>query len=321
MSPSAQVESPYPQIADTIMRLRHLSQQDVKQSWHCCPGAMSTPPLPLQERDWQSWPLSSLNDRHHIAWPQGKGVLWLHQRFTWPAELKGYSLEGHTAKLALRWWADQAELYVNGELAHTGDIFDCWTRLDLAGHVIPGQTVDVTLKLISPGHDDGALVQSILIFESNEFSEPEPGFVADELAILEIYATQFAPTSLPRISTAVEQLDWPSLSNREQFQVSLKKVRETLLPLSSWIKERTIHCLGHAHLDLAWLWPIDDTWDAAERTFRSVLQLQEEFPDLTFTHSSPALFAWLEQHRPDLFQAPFSTRLEQAVGPLTPDSG
>jgi len=300
---SAQVESPYPHIAGTLVRLRRLSQQDVKQSWHRCPETMPTQPRPLQEQDWQNWPLSSLNDRHHIAWPRGKVSLWLHQRFTWPVELNGYSLEGHAAKLALRWWADQAELYVNGDLAHTGDIFDCWTSLDLTGHVIPGQTVDVTLKLLSPGHDDGALVHSTLIFESNQFSKPEPGFVADELAVLELYAAKFAPEHLPLISTAVEQLDWQSLPDRDAFQASMAKVRATLLPLSPWIKKRTIHCLGHAHLDLAWLWPIDDTWDAAERTFQSVLQLQQEFPDLTFTHSSPALFAWLEQHRPELFQA------------------
>jgi len=61
--------------------------------------------------------------------------------------------------------------------------------------------------------------------------------------------------------------------------------------------------LGHAHLDLAWLWPLEDTWQAAERTFESVLALQKTCPELTYTHSSPALFAWLEANRPDLFQA------------------
>jgi len=303
MSPSSPVQSQYPSISNTITRLRSLSQQDVQGFWHRCPEDISTLSLPLPEMDWQSWPKSSLNDRHHIAWQRGKVPLWLHQRFTWPTELNGYPIQGHSAKLALRWWADQAELYINGQLAHTGDIFDCWTRLDLTDHVIPGQTVDVTLKLLSPGHDDGALVHSLLIFESNDPNQPEPGFVADELAVLEIYAAKFAPEHLPLISTAVEFLDWPSLHHQDKFQTSLAKVRETILPLSPWIKERTINCLGYAHLDLAWLWPIDETWAAAERTFKSVLQLQQEFLELTFSHSSPALFAWLEQHRPELFRA------------------
>ncbi|HBE35296.1 MAG TPA: hypothetical protein DD990_29370, partial [Cyanobacteria bacterium UBA11368] len=44
-----------------------------------------------------------------------------------------------------------------------------------------------------------------------------------------------------------------------------------------------------------------ETWKAAQRTFESVLNLQADFPDLIFCHSTPALYAWIEEHRPDLF--------------------
>ena len=67
--------------------------------------------------------------------------------------------------------------------------------------------------------------------------------------------------------------------------------------------EGSVHWFGHAHLDLAWLWPVADTWRAAERTFRSALELMQRWPDLRFAHSTPALYAWLEQHRPTLFSA------------------
>ena len=63
----------------------------------------------------------------------------------------------------------------------------------------------------------------------------------------------------------------------------------------------SLHWLGHAHLDLAWLWPVADTWQAAERTFRSALALMRRWPELRFAHSTPALYAWVEQHRPALF--------------------
>ena len=69
-----------------------------------------------------------------------------------------------------------------------------------------------------------------------------------------------------------------------------------------------VHVLGHAHLDLAWLWPVADTWQAAERTFASALDLMERFEELHFAHSTPALYAWLEQNRPALFD-----RLQTAV--------
>ena len=69
-----------------------------------------------------------------------------------------------------------------------------------------------------------------------------------------------------------------------------------------WPPQRgALHWLGHAHLDLAWLWPVADTWQAAERTFRSALALMRRWPELRFAHSTPALYAWMEQHRPALF--------------------
>ena len=69
-----------------------------------------------------------------------------------------------------------------------------------------------------------------------------------------------------------------------------------------------VQVLGHAHLDLAWLWPVADTWQAAERTFTTVLGLLERDPQLHFAHSTPALYAWLQTHRPALF-----ARIQTAV--------
>ncbi|MBD1876827.1 alpha-mannosidase [Nodosilinea sp. FACHB-131] len=289
-----------PQILNSLDRLRHLSQLDVRGTWRRCPNAAGSPDVPWGKA-WQTWPLATLNDRRHIAWPKGKVSLGLHQQFTWPTNLNGYPLQGLTARLALRWWANQADIFVNGELMQTGDIFDCWTRIVLTDCVVPGESVDVSLKLLSPGHDEGALVQAELMFEALEGNCPEPGFVADELAVLATYLVQFDPNKLDILTQALEGIDWGGVGDRDRLHTSLLRVREALKPFSPWLKQRTLHCLGHAHLDLAWLWPVPETWEAAENTFRSVLALQQDFPELTFTHSSPALFAWLEQHRPELF--------------------
>jgi alpha-mannosidase len=76
----------------------------------------------------------------------------------------------------------------------------------------------------------------------------------------------------------------------------ISKARSTIhYPLS------TIHLLGHAHLDMAWLWEVAETWEVAERTFRSALKLQQQFPDLTFCHSTPALYEWMEINQPEVF--------------------
>ena len=58
---------------------------------------------------------------------------------------------------------------------------------------------------------------------------------------------------------------------------------------------------GHAHIDLAWLWPVAETRRKGRRTFATVLDLMERYPDFTFNQSSAQLYTWVEEDAPDLF--------------------
>jgi len=59
---------------------------------------------------------------------------------------------------------------------------------------------------------------------------------------------------------------------------------------------------GHAHLDLAWLWPVSETLRKGRRTFASVLSLMDRYEDFVFNQSSAQLYAWIEREAPDLFE-------------------
>jgi alpha-mannosidase len=61
--------------------------------------------------------------------------------------------------------------------------------------------------------------------------------------------------------------------------------------------------IGHAHIDVAWLWTLEQTRRKAEHTFHTVLRLMEQFPNYQFTQSQPQLYAFIEQDYPDLFNA------------------
>ena len=58
---------------------------------------------------------------------------------------------------------------------------------------------------------------------------------------------------------------------------------------------------GHAHIDLAWLWPVAETRRKGRRTFSSVLDLLGRYEDFTFNQSSAQLYAWIEEDDPALF--------------------
>jgi alpha-mannosidase len=59
---------------------------------------------------------------------------------------------------------------------------------------------------------------------------------------------------------------------------------------------------GHAHIDLAWLWPVAETRRKIRRTFSSVLHLMDEYPDFTFNQSSAQAYDWIRQDDPAVFE-------------------
>lgn len=50
--------------------------------------------------------------------------------------------------------------------------------------------------------------------------------------------------------------------------------------------------VGHAHLDVAWLWTYEDTKRKAVRTFATALRLVARDPRFVFAQSMPQLYAW-----------------------------
>src|SRR5439155_15437358 len=65
----------------------------------------------------------------------------------------------------------------------------------------------------------------------------------------------------------------------------------------------TISAVGHAHMDLAWLWPIRETIRKCGRTFATVLHLMERYPAYVFGASQPQQYDWVKRHYPELYAA------------------
>ena len=59
--------------------------------------------------------------------------------------------------------------------------------------------------------------------------------------------------------------------------------------------------IGHAHLDLIWLWPERETHRKALRTFANAIYLLRKYPDYTFAVSQPQQLEWVKQEDPKLF--------------------
>ncbi len=66
--------------------------------------------------------------------------------------------------------------------------------------------------------------------------------------------------------------------------------------------------IGHAHIDTAWLWPIEETRRKCQRSFTNVIALMDEYPQFKFACSQAAQYVMIEEDNPDL-----SRRIAQKV--------
>ena len=63
----------------------------------------------------------------------------------------------------------------------------------------------------------------------------------------------------------------------------------------------TLLGIGHAHMDVGYLWTVSETRRKSARTFANVLRLMDRYPGYHFTHSQPALYAMTRDDCPAVF--------------------
>ena len=64
----------------------------------------------------------------------------------------------------------------------------------------------------------------------------------------------------------------------------------------------TVHCVGHTHIDVAWLWRLKHTREKAMRSFSTVLRLMDEFDEYVFLQSQPQLYDYIKQDQPQIYE-------------------
>ena len=81
-----------------------------------------------------------------------------------------------------------------------------------------------------------------------------------------------------------------------------RAAEETLLPLSGKAKEYDVTCVAHAHIDMNWLWGMQETASLTIDTFMTMLRLMEEYPEFTFSQSQASVYEIVERFYPELLE-------------------
>ncbi len=64
----------------------------------------------------------------------------------------------------------------------------------------------------------------------------------------------------------------------------------------------TVLAIGHAHIDTAWLWPLDQTRRKVARSWSTVLRLMDRYPAYRFLASQAQQYRWIEEDEPALYR-------------------
>jgi alpha-mannosidase len=92
---------------------------------------------------------------------------------------------------------------------------------------------------------------------------------------------------------------------------TINQARERLRRLLACVNGSTaptFFAFGHAHIDVAWLWPWAETERKIARTVINQLSLMEEYPEYRFLQSQPQLYLMLKNRYPKLYE-----RFKQAL--------
>ena len=81
----------------------------------------------------------------------------------------------------------------------------------------------------------------------------------------------------------------------EALAADLRELRER------YPQQGALALTGHAHIDLAWLWPVEEGRRKANRTFHTVIGLMDRYPSFLFNQTTAALYDFIERDDPALF--------------------
>ena len=82
----------------------------------------------------------------------------------------------------------------------------------------------------------------------------------------------------------------------------VRKAESILEPIAKKAKDYTIHCCGHAHIDMNWMWPWQETVNLTHDTFLTVDKLMDEFPEFHFSQSQASVYLAMEEYCPEVFR-------------------
>ncbi len=255
----------------------------------------------LDQGDWRPF------DSQKEFWGYPECYAWFRHSFEVPAEFAGKPVVYEIMPAQRYWNSSSAQfiVYANGEIIQGVDSNHADVRL--LDKAKGGEKFDIAINAYTDdwAFDGQAKMQARLKTVDDLVQE----LVYDLLTPYEV-AKLYAADDLPRVdilktlNDAVNMLDLFD-TGRENFEKSAKAAIE-FLNKELYGKDdfgALVSCIGHTHIDVAWLWRLRQTRDKVGRSFATVLKYMEEYPEYKFMSPQAQLYDYCKEDYPDVYEA------------------
>lgn len=188
--------------------------------------------------------------------------------------------------------SNHKEVFFAGELAgQTLNLeFRLWSGLDQGAKPVEQEheLKRAELALLDPAADDLYYTGRAALHTAQQLSDGQPE--KQEL--------------LKAVDRAFLLVDW-SRPGSDRFHASVAEAAASLRKdVAGWEKRHavTVTCIGHTHIDVAWMWRLTHTREKAARSFSTVLRLMEQYPEYVFLQTQPQLYAYIKQDYPEIYE-------------------
>lgn len=252
--------------------------------------------------DWRNWEEFG----RHSVWAKHQEHTWFAAEITVPEEAKGKVFVAHFTSQ----WQDrpgstdpQCLAYLDGKIAQALD---------------GNHTELVIERNAKPGNKHVLLVNAFTFFDRPLVGFEVDFFVRNERAEKLYYDLQ-TPLDVavrlyqndPRrqailsiVERALRALDRRD-GHTDAFAAGLpaaEKIAKEIYDLVDTEVQPQITAVGSTHLDVGWLWRVMHTRDKTGRSFATVLNLMEEYPQFVFMYNQSVLFDFLKKDYPEIWE-------------------
>ncbi|MBI3403969.1 MAG: alpha-mannosidase, partial [Acidobacteria bacterium] len=293
----AQPQSPQTPFRKSVLDQLAKLTQFPESEWRFHTGDVSNgESASLDDSTWQSVKVGH-------RW--NSGTAWFRRVLEIPRTVNGYDISGSTLRLEISASSDFQNpiiIYVNGSRVAMGESLE---PIVIGERVQPGQKIVVAAKVLSPAESNRLNRATIRIEPPS--SRVSPALSRDELAANEslvLALLKDKPESEQQLDAAFHAVAFTALERGDQaaFDASLREAHKRLEVFRPQWQNYSIRATGNSHIDMAWLWPWTETVEVARNTFRTALELMNEYPEYTFTQSTAQMSAWMEDKYPLLFR-------------------